>query len=256
MLSADSRSLRYRTTYGSSEMVGNKEELADPTNLPLQRVPIPPDVMKSVLHCGLAAAAQPSLDLQLLRDCACLVTSYLFFNRSDTAFQLQRCGPDAMLPDLRIDEERQQLNFVERNFKGKSKKLTKRLLTIDCADKLDCLQLLRAFTRATSHLRCQYFWQLPSDTAAGSPLLLMTCFAGAEASRPTTPTTTWMQMDFAFLAGRCCLCGVCRLQGFPQALLIWWLGSRFRRYARCIHRPLVALYRCALLLWMATRCCR
>ncbi|XRB12501.1 CB domain-containing protein [Pseudoscourfieldia marina] len=84
------------------------------------------------------------------------------FNRSDTAFQLQRCGPDAMLPDLRIDEERQQLNFVERNFKGKSKKLTKRLLTIDCADKLDCLQLLRAFTRATSHLRCQYFWQLPS----------------------------------------------------------------------------------------------
>ncbi|XRB23798.1 hypothetical protein RI054_36g136530 [Pseudoscourfieldia marina] len=69
-----------------------------------------------------------------------------------------------MLPDLRIDEERRQLNFVERNFKGKSKKLTKRLLTIDCADKLDCLQLLRAFTRATSHLRCQYFWQLPSDT--------------------------------------------------------------------------------------------
>ncbi|XRB13690.1 hypothetical protein RI054_06g35280 [Pseudoscourfieldia marina] len=141
-----------------------QQQLADPTNLPLQRVPIPPDVMKSVLHCGLAAAAQPSLDLQLLRDCACLVTSYLFFNRSDTAFQLQRCGPDAMLPDLRIDEERQQLNFVERNFKGKSKKLTKRLLTIDCADKLDCLQLLRAFTRATSHLRCQYFWQLPSDT--------------------------------------------------------------------------------------------
>ncbi|XRB02833.1 Core-binding (CB) domain-containing protein [Pycnococcus provasolii] len=47
---------------------------------------------------------------------------------------------------------------------GKSKKLTKRLLTIDCADKLDCLQLLRAFTRATRHLRCQYFWQLPSDT--------------------------------------------------------------------------------------------
>ena len=105
-------------------------------HLPLQRVPIPPDVMKSILHCGLAAAAQPSLDLQLLRDCACLVTSYLFFNRSDTAFQLQRCGPDAMLnlrftnyePDLRIDEGRQQLNFVERNFKGKSKKCPYRLV--------------------------------------------------------------------------------------------------------------------------------
>ncbi|GHP06422.1 hypothetical protein PPROV_000516700 [Pycnococcus provasolii] len=149
-----------------------RQTVADPSALPPNRVPIPPTVMRAVLQLGLDIAKKnktksahcTAAEINTLRDCAALTTSYLFFNRGDIAHGLLWEPEDSTEPDLRIDAARSSLLFLERRFKGKSQLLTKRLLVLDCSDKKECLDLLQAYLDVRQHVRgCKHFWELPSS---------------------------------------------------------------------------------------------
>ena len=125
-----------------------------------ERICLPPSVVYQLLLHGLAAVAllrlQPgdTTALLQLRDCTALVTTFLFFGRSDT-------GAGVEASDLQLQAP--YLVFKERRFKGRTGILgTERVLTVDCTSMPEVPELISAYLQhrpADSTL----MWRLPQD---------------------------------------------------------------------------------------------
>ena len=128
-----------------------------------KRVPLPPGVMKLILRLGnqLVRKGDYKHDAAaygLLRDVVAVITTYLFFGRSDTGFAARNDG----FPDVQIHGT--DLMFYMRNVKGTAVGERKKTLVypLEGAGKRTLVRVLSTFLRSAPCTKGD-LWRLPQD---------------------------------------------------------------------------------------------